>query len=110
MPTPRPYSRYAIDAATVLGRLIKLARKDRQLTAQDLADRAGISRGTVQRIEKGDLKCEIGLVFELAAIVGVKLFDASDEKLTEQLDRLSDKMALLPQRIRTTKQDVDDDF
>ena len=32
------------------------------ITAQELADRAGISRGMLQRIEKGNLKCEIGAV------------------------------------------------
>ena len=47
------------------------------MTEEDLAGRAGISRRTLQKIERGDLKCEIGLVFEDANIVGVKLFPES---------------------------------
>jgi ribosome-binding protein aMBF1 (putative translation factor) len=60
----------------LLGALIREARNERKLTAQELADRAGISRGLLQRIEKGNLKCEIGAVFEAATIVGIKLFEA----------------------------------
>ena len=67
--------------AEALG-LIREARKERRMTAQELAERAGISRGLLQRIEKGDLKCEIGVVFEAAAIVGVRLFDADENVLS----------------------------
>ena len=79
----RTYSRYSRDAAALLGALIRQARNERKLTAQELADRAGISRGLLQRIEKGNLKCEIGAVFETAAIIGVKLFDADDSMLVK---------------------------
>lgn len=30
------------------------------MTAQEVAERAGISRGLLQRIEKGDPKCALG--------------------------------------------------
>ena len=110
MPKTRTYSHYTKDAICLLGSLIKLARKEQKLTAQDLADRAGISRSTLQRIEKGDPKCEAGLMFEVACIVGIKLFDADDSRLTEHLDGTKDKIALLPKSIHKPKQDVDDDF
>ena len=71
----RTYSRYTINAVTLLGKQIKLARKTRKITEVDLADRANISPTTLKKIEKGDLKCEIGIVFEIAALVGVALFD-----------------------------------
>ena len=112
MPRPitRTYSRYAQEASALLGGLIRAARKERKLTAQELADRAGISRGLLQRIEKGDLKCEIGAAFEVATIVGVKLFDATEGTLTRHLRQTEDKLALLPQRIKTRKKAVRDDF
>ena len=112
MPKPitRTYSRYAQEASALLGGLIRAARKERKLTAQELADRAGISRGLLQRIEKGDLKCEIGAAFEVATIVGVKLFDATEGTLTRHLRQTEDKLALLPQRIKTRKKAVRDDF
>ena len=70
-PDNRPYSRYSRDAAQLLGRLIRRARIEQGLTAEALAERAGISRGLVQRIERGEMGCAIGAVFEAAAIVGV---------------------------------------
>ncbi len=106
----RTYSRYTTVAAELFGKLIRLGRKERKITVQDLADRAGISRGTVQRMERGNLKCEIGLVFEVAALVGVKLFDADISSLNMHIDRTGDKIALLPKSIRKTQKKVDDDF
>ncbi len=106
----RIYSRYSKDAAVLFGKLIRLGRKERKMTVQDLADRAGVSRGTIQRIESGNLKCEIGIVFEAAALVGVKLFHADAALLGSHSDRAGDKLALLPGSIRKTKKVVDDDF
>jgi len=106
----RTYSRYSLDAAALLGALIREARNERKLTAQELADRAGISRGLLQRIEKGNLKCEIGAVFEVATIVGVKLFDADESTLTKYLRQTKEKLALLPKSIRKKSKAVRDDF
>jgi len=106
----RAYSRYSRDAAALLGALIREARNERKVTAQELADRAGISRGLLQRIEKGNLKCEIGAVFEVAAIVGVKLFDADESALTKYLSQTKEKLALLPKSIRKKSKTVRDDF
>ena len=68
MPKPvmRPYSRYSRDAVVLLGQLIRRTRIERKLTAAELAERAGLSRGLVQRIEKGDPGCAIGAVFEFS--------------------------------------------
>ncbi len=106
----RTYSRYSRDAALLLGKRIRTARTERKLTAQEVADRAGISRGLLQRIEKGDLKCEIGAAFETAAIVGVKLFDSDKTNLSTHLRHTEDKLALLPKSVRKMKKAVDDDF
>jgi ribosome-binding protein aMBF1 (putative translation factor) len=106
----RAYSRYTTDAVKLLGKLIRLARKERKISVGDLADRAGIARSTLQRIEQGDLKCEIGLVFEVATIVNIKLFDADSNLLTMQIERADDKIALLPKTIRKTTKRVDDNF
>jgi len=106
----RAYSRYSRDATALLGALIREARNERKLTAQELADRAGISRGLLQRIEKGNLKCEIGVVFEVATIVGVKLFNADESTLTKYLTQTKEKLALLPKSIRKKSKAVRDDF
>lgn len=108
--TKRTYSRYAETASHLLGGLIRAARKERSLTAQEVAERAGISRSLLQRIEKGALKCEIGAVFEVATIVGVPLFDADDASLRAHIHEVENKLALLPKRIKKTKKAVHDDF
>jgi len=95
---------------TLLGGLIREARKERRMTAQELAERAGISRGLLQRIEKGDLKCEIGVVFEAAAIVGVRLFDADENVLSRHVSYNKEKLALMPKSIRRKSIEVKDDF
>jgi len=110
MSNTRVYSHYSRKSAALLGKMISFYRKERKLTAHDLADRAGISRTTLQKIERGDMKCEIGLVFEVAALVGVKLFDADSTSLDSMEERFDNKISLLPKSIRTSKVEVDDDF
>jgi transcriptional regulator with XRE-family HTH domain len=106
----RTYSRYTREACSLLGGLICTARKEHKLTAQEVADRAGISRGLLQRIEKGDLKCEIGVVFEVATIVGVQLFDTDESTLRKHLRQTEDKLALLPKSVRKKTRVVHDEF
>jgi len=106
----RTYSRYNREAVALLAGLIRAARKERKLTTQEVADRAGISRGLLQRIEKGDMKCEIGVVFEVATIVGVKLFDADEPTLTRHIHQIQDKLSLLPKSVRKTAKVADDAF
>jgi transcriptional regulator with XRE-family HTH domain len=51
---PRAYSRHCREAAVLLGSLIRTARKERGLAAREVAERAGISRGLLRRIENKD--------------------------------------------------------
>ncbi len=109
-PTLRGYSRYGREAAELLGLLIHNARVERQLTVAEVAERAGMSRGLVYRIEKGDLGCSVGAVFEVAAIVGVRLFDANPATLTRYRDMTREKFVLLPKAVRRKARKVKDDF
>ena len=97
-------------AAALLGKQIRRVRKERKMTAQDLADRAGISRGLLQRIEKSNLNCQIGAVFEAATLAGIRLFDADESSLNTRIRQADDKIALLPKHIRISRKVVDDDF
>lgn len=109
-PQNRTYLRPTKDAAELLGKLIRLGRRERKMTEEELAGRAGIARRTLQKIERGNLKCEIGLVFEVANLVGVKLFgDENSANSSLYMGRAEDKLALLPQRIRGPVK-VDDEF
>ena len=93
-----------------MGEQIRLGRKQKRWTENELAERAGISRATLQKIEKGDMSCAVGLVFEVATLVNIPLFEQDTYPLSKQAEHIRDKVALLPQRIRTRQNAVDDDF
>jgi transcriptional regulator with XRE-family HTH domain len=106
----RAYTKYAQEAALLLGKQIKLGRKQRKWSEQNLAERAGISRATLQKIERGEMTCAIGLVFEAASLVGVNLFEQDKLPLNISIDQTNNKIALLPKRIKPKTKVVDDDF
>jgi len=106
----RSYARYALAAAQLLGQMVQLARKDRRVTAQDLAERLGVTRGTVQRLEAGDPKVELGLAFEACVLMDIRLFDEDMTGITDRLDDGGKRLALLPKYARPRTVKVDDDF
>ena len=107
----RSYSRYAKEAAILIGKHIQYARKARKLTERDFAERVGISRTTLQRIEKGEMQCELGITLEAAAIAGVKLFEVDQNNTFHgSIQIMNDKIALLPKRVRKQVNEVDDAF
>ncbi len=106
----RKYSKYAIEAVILLGEQIKLGRKLRKWSEKNLAERAGISRATLQKIESGEMSCSIGLVFEVAALAAVNLFEQDKLPLSRHLEQTRDKIALLPKRIQAKTKVVHDDF
>ena len=109
-PIVRTYSRHGREAVAVLGQLIRIARIERKLSVAALAERAGVSRDMIQRIEHGDPRCGIGVVFEAAAIVGVPLFDEDRGRLTLRAAEQEEKLRLLPKAVRKTHTVVKDDF
>jgi transcriptional regulator with XRE-family HTH domain len=110
MSTTRTYSKTTEQAARLLGRQIKLARKARGWPESELAERAGIARSTVQRIEQGDGSVSLGIAFEVATLVGIKLFDAEKDDLRRALKDTDERIALLPRHTHARKRTVDDDF
>lgn len=109
-PKTRAYSRMALHAVRLLGESIRAARLRRRMTAAELAERAGVSRGLVSRVENGDAGTSIGPAFEMAAILGIPLFDAESGDLSGRLAREREITALLPKRACRPRQDVEDDF
>lgn len=106
----RAYSRYTDEAIRLLAGHIKARRLERSITVQDLAERAGISRDLLYRIEQADPACGIGVVFEVAALLGLTLFQSDYDDLVVKNKMIDDKLALLPSRSRPVKVEVDDDF
>ncbi len=106
-----PISSYASEAAVLLGQMVRKARIDRQMSTLNVAERAGISRGLLRRIEAGDPGCTIGAVFEVAAIVGVRLFDSEQADISRAIETNRELLTLLPKSIRALRTEVvKDDF
>lgn len=111
MPTPkRTYARYTSEVINLLSKMIRHGRKQRKMTEMELAERLGIARSTLQRLEKGDPKVEVGLMFEAAALVGVKLFDSDEKGINTLSGRMDDRIAILPKHIYKTEKKLVDEF
>lgn len=54
-----------------IGENIKLARKRRKLTADQVSERAGIHRATLYRVEKGDPSVAIGIYFNIFRVLNL---------------------------------------
>lgn len=108
--TKRTYARYTQGALALLGGMIRLGRKQRKMTEHELAERLGIARSTLQRMEKGDPKVEIGLMFEAATLVGIRLFDSDEKGIAALASRTDDRIALLPKHVYRAGKRVEDEF
>lgn len=104
------YSPQTLDAARVLGLEIARARRERRWTLSELAERAGVSPLTLRNVERGAPTVAIGIVFELATVLGINLFGAAPAQLPELVARGRDRLALLPARVRQPSEPVNDDF
>jgi transcriptional regulator with XRE-family HTH domain len=109
MTRPHPYSVQAREAARLLGARIRIARLERRWSAQELAERVGVARLTIHKVERGDLSVKLGTALEAAAILGVALFDEDRSRRALEVARLDDRLALLP-AIARKPSEVDDAF
>ena len=105
----RTYSPVAVEAARLLGGRIRLARRERRWTLEELAERVGVSHVTMARIERGDMTVRLGYALEAAALLGVALFHPDAERRSLDADRVDDRLALLPELVRKPRE-ADDDF
>jgi transcriptional regulator with XRE-family HTH domain len=94
------YSAQTLDVVRVLGLEIARSRRGRRWTAEELATRAGISRTTLHAVEQGAPTVAIGVVFEVAVLLGIDLLGVSTRDLPDLLERSRNRLALLPSRVR----------
>jgi len=105
----RAYSRHVRQLTELLGAQVRQARVERRWSTRELAERAGISTGTLLRVERGDPTVSLGVAFDVALLVGVPLYFEDRSRLAPELARARDRVRLLPQRVRE-RGPVDDDF
>lgn len=97
--TPLPVKR----AMQKLGRDLRDARKRRRIPMQLAADRAGISRKTLDKIEKGDEGVSAGAYARILFVMGMveRFADLADQKFDQIGMELESEH--LPKRIRIPK-------
>lgn len=88
---------------------IKLGRKKRGWTQEELAVRAGCSRLTIIAIEGAKPTVAMGHVLEAAHMVGLDVFGSALEART-RLRRARETDAIFPSRIAHQPLEIDDDF
>ena len=103
------YSPRTIEAAELLGTQIRIGRLERRWTVQELAERVGVSVVTLRKIERGDPSVGVGVAFEAATLTGVSLFYEERSRLSAEMRRAEDRLAVLPSRARKPRK-VDDAF
>jgi transcriptional regulator with XRE-family HTH domain len=106
---PRTYSLATLEAGRLLGDAVRAARLERRWTINELAERVGASYNTTHKVERGDLSVELGVAFEAAVLLGVPLFGDDPERRRIEGARLSDRLAVLPERARRPTR-IDNDF
>lgn len=106
----RAYSRYAEQAARLLGQQVELARRERSWPMRELAERAGVSINTIRKVESGDMTVAVGTVFDVALMLGVPLFHEDRVRVALEAELTSARLALLPKRSRVPQREVRDDF
>lgn len=102
-------SPHTLEAARLLGERVRLGRRERRWTLQELAERVGVSVPTMRKVERGDPSVGLGTAFEAATLTGVPLFHEDPSRLLLETARVEDRLAVLPRLVRKPAV-VDDDF
>lgn len=97
-----------------MGELIACARKEKRWTQEELAQRIGINRMTVVRIEKGSPEVATGWYLTAAWVLGLSILTwqtvgrgKNDTLVGDLLTKLKNT---LPDRVRKRRTTIDNDF
>ena len=109
MTSTRALSGATTEALALMATVVRAGRLGRGWTVGELAERVGVSRPTIVKIERGDPGVAIATVFESAVLVGVPLFDPRPDVRAQYRARMTTELALLPTAARPRRK-IDDDF
>lgn len=82
-----------------LGKRLREARLRRKIAAGHFAERMGISRDTLNRLERGDATIAIGTYLRALAVLGLDA-DIDEVAANDALGRRLQDAALAPRRVR----------
>jgi transcriptional regulator with XRE-family HTH domain len=100
----------AVRQATDLGARLRVARLRRKLRLEDMADKTGLSRSTVEAVERGELGTSFGAYLAILTALGVsrELDLIADPGLDR--DGLALSLSVSEKRVRVHGKDVGNDF
>ncbi len=104
------FSTHGRQSLKTLAAMIAAARKERNMSQEDLAQRLGVSRLTVRAIENGSASVAVGTVFEAAVTVGIPLLAEDSRELERVATSVAAITRVLPERVRGKRKLVNDDF
>ncbi len=98
--TPPVFPRHR-RAAAAMGQRLRLARVRRRMRAAELAERAGVSRMTIYKLEHGDLSVGLGVLVRVLGVLGLD----ADLDLIARDDELGRRLqdAALPRPSRSIR-------
>lgn len=102
------------EGLSLVGQLIQHARKAAGLTAAQLAERSGVERKTLSRLEKGDPGISLGLFLTVLWLLDIPLLQGIDmghrQSRTQIALLLKSLDANLVRRVRRPTKKAADDF
>lgn len=98
----RPLSAKARRSAATLGDYVSTFRRLQGLTAEQVADRAGITRTTLRKLEQGDATVGLDVFLEVCRVLGILDFvtDGMNPWETALGQALAEQNLELPKRVR----------
>lgn len=101
MPT-RPLSGKARRTARTLGEYLSTFRRLQGLTAEQVADRAGITRNTLRKLEHGEATVGLDVFLEVSRVLGVLDFVLAGMNPYETAlgQSLAEQNLAVPKRVR----------
>lgn len=98
----RPLSAKSRRTASTLGDYVSTFRRLQGLTAEQVADRAGITRNTLRKLEQGDASVGLDVFLEVCRVLGVLDFvtEGMNPYETALGQALAEQNLALPKRVR----------
>jgi len=100
----------AIRQAADLGARLRVARMRRKLRLEDVADKTGLSRSTIEAVERGALTTSFGAYLAVLSALGIgrELDLIADPGLDR--DGLALSLSAADKRVRVQRKNVGNDF
>lgn len=108
--TERAYMQSTVLMARLMGCRVRIARLKRGWSEVELAERARISRATLQKLERGHPAVAVGLAFEACSVLGISFTGGPISETRDLIQRAELELAALPKRIRARSDTPDDNF